>query len=55
MNDDSSTMQQWTARDGQLMKNGFAMERWTAWQCRSGRLVMDNSAQWTGWQWTARQ
>jgi hypothetical protein len=35
-------MQQWMARDGQLAKNGLAMERWTA---RDGQLgAMDGSA-----------
>jgi hypothetical protein len=42
MDDDSSTMQRWTARDGQLTKNGLAMEQWTA---RDGQLgAMDGSA-----------
>jgi hypothetical protein len=53
---DSSTMQRWTACnacDEQIVKNGLAMEQWTARQCRDGRLTMDSLAQWTAWQWTA--
>jgi hypothetical protein len=55
MDNDSSAMQRWMARDEQIVKNGLAMEQWTARQCRDGRLAMDSSAQWTAWQWTAWQ
>ncbi len=53
IDDDSLTMQRWTAHDGQLAKNGMAMERLSARQCRDGQLVIDCSAKWTAWQWTA--
>ena len=53
MDDDSLTMQRWTARDGQLVKNSLAMEQFTARRCRDGQLVMDSSAKWTAWQWMA--
>jgi hypothetical protein len=52
MDDDSLTMQQWTAHDGQLTK--------TAWRWSGGLLIdvaMDNRngqlGKWTAWQWTA--
>ena len=32
----------------------MAMEQWRARRCRDGQLAMDSSAQWTAWQWTAR-
>jgi hypothetical protein len=44
MDDASLTMQRWTARDGQLAKNGLAMERWTARRCCDGQLAMDSLA-----------
>ena len=53
MDDDSSMMQQWMARNRQLAKNGLAMKRWTARRCCDGRLAMDSSTQWTARQWTA--
>jgi hypothetical protein len=48
MEDDSLT-----THDGQLAKNGMAMKRWMARQCRDGQLAIDCSAQWTAWLWTA--
>ena len=44
MDDDSLTMQRWTARDEQIAKNGLAMEQWTV-----GNVTMDGS------RWTARR